>query len=109
MPDFNKQVDVDVDVEITVKEFLEECSFTEKTDLLDDLISECEYDDMLKDSMLDSLKNCFPEIFRIDESDLSGLSYDQEEFKKSLQKLDDRYYSLTNEEISIINNIAKKF
>lgn len=101
MPEFNKEAEI----EISTREFLEECGNSEKCDILDELITDAITDKHLKISLIDSLETCFPGIFEAPVE----LSYDQEEFEKSLNKLRKRYYNLSNEEISAINDLAKRF
>ena len=98
MPTFN----IDVD------EFLMECDFLEKKELLEKLIHLCERDSRLKNHMKDTItKNLEDVIVTILTEE--RLSYDRSEFLDSLLKLDKSYYSLSQEEIDEINRIAKRF
>jgi len=98
------------EVEVYVDEFLDSCSTSDKEEILETLLDEAEKSDSLKKIFKDLLSDRSP--------DLSGpspalgsknLSYAQEEFMNSLNKLNQGYYQLTIEELESINKIAKRF
>jgi len=91
MPSFVEYgVEVDVDIDITIDEFLSECSSREIKELIDSLI---------KDGHLSghSLSN-------------SGvLSLNESDFTKKTVDLASKYYSMSNEDIKIIEDIHRKY
>jgi len=106
MPRFESSAEVDVDV----YEFLESCSDWDKAEALEQLLDEVPESDRLEKALKKSLAEKFSGM-SLGSPDLGGdnLNYDQEEFMSSLNKLNKAYYQLSNEELEIINKIAKRF
>ena len=91
MPSFVEYgVEVDVDLDITVDEFLSECSSREIKELIDALIADGHLS-------AHSLSNSV--VLSLNESD----------FAKKTVDLASKYYSMSNEDIQIIEDIHKKY
>lgn len=105
MPDFSTEVDIDP------SEFLSECSKREKKELVDLIVEECSGDTDLKQELLSSIAEHFEvsgtAIIESIRSSSGTIMYD--EFIDSLIKLSNAYYSLSNEDIEKINELAKRF
>jgi len=106
MPNFESTAEVDVDV----CEFLEACSDWDRAEALKQLLEEAPGCDRLEKALKKGLSENFSGIT------LGGpalgdrnMSYDQDEFMKSLNKLNGAYYQLSSEDIEIINKMAKRF
>jgi hypothetical protein len=83
MPNFNEyDLDFDINVNISVREFLSECDSND----INDVINWLKRNGELKDN-----------------------SISQEMFYEQLDKIYNNYYMLTNEEQALIEKIAKRF
>ena len=91
MPNF-KAYNVDVDVDIDVDDFLSECSKREIKELINALIE-------------DGHLSKHPLIPGYDDK----LSKMEEEFMGKLHVISSKYYSMTEEELEIINNLYNKY
>jgi len=89
MPRFNEHdLDFDIDVNISVNDFLSECDGHE----INDIINWLKRNGELKDN----------ETYQTN-------SISQEIFYEQLDKIYNNYYQLTNEEQTLIEKIAKRF
>lgn len=101
MANFETWVDVDPD------DYWREMSRREKNEMIGIAVEAASEDDNLKDSLIDSIKEHFEPGERITISASPESSYDQLAFEKSLQALQRSYYSLSQDKIDQINEIAK--
>lgn len=93
MPSFTEYgVEVDVDVDITVDEFVSECSSREIKELITALVE----DGHLKPS---AAKGGVP----------TNLTAKQLEFVEMLDVLFENYYSMSNEECELIEQLYRKY
>jgi len=83
---------VDVDVDIDVDDFLAECSSGEINDLINALA---------KDGHLSSKQ--------ITKASSKGLSVLEEEFSNKCIELAPKFYSMSDQEIELIENLHKKY
>jgi len=83
---------VDVDVDIDVDDFLAECSSGEINDLINALA---------KDGHLSSKQ--------IIKASSKGLSVLEEEFSNKCTELAPKFYSMSDQEIELIENLYKKY
>ena len=90
MPRFNEHdfLDFDIDVNISVNDFLSECNSND----INDVINWLKCNGELKDN----------ETYQAN-------SISQEMFYEQLDKIYNNYYQLTNEEQALIEKIAKRF
>jgi hypothetical protein len=89
MPNFNEyDLDFDINVNISVREFLSECDSND----INDVINWLKRNGDLKDN----------ETYQTN-------SITQEMFYEELDKIYNNYYMLTNEEQTLIEKIAKRF
>jgi hypothetical protein len=90
MPRFNEHdfLDFDIDVNISVNDFLSECNSND----INDVINWLKCNGELKDN----------ETYQAN-------SISQEMFYEQLDKIYNNYYQLTNEEQTLIEKIAKRF
>ena len=90
MPRFNEHnfLDFDIDVNISVNDFLSECDSND----INDVINWLKCNGELKDN----------ETYQAN-------SISQEMFYEQLDKIYNNYYQLTNEEQTLIEKIAKRF
>jgi hypothetical protein len=89
MPNFNEyDLDFDINVNISVREFLSECDSND----INDVINWLKRNGDLKDN----------ETYQAN-------SITQEMFYEQLDKIYNNYYQLTNEEQTLIEKIAKRF
>ena len=105
MPDFSTDVDIDPD------DYVSECSTREKIQLIDIIVEECADDSELKQTLLKSIKEHFPQSsteILSDVRDPRG-SFMYNGYIDSLIKLSEAYYRLSNEDIEKINELAKRF
>ena len=91
MPNFTAY-NVDVDVDIDIDEFVSECSSREIKELINALIE-------------DGHLSKHPLIPGYDDK----LSKMEEEFMGKLHVISSKYYSMTEEELEIINNLYNKY
>ena len=91
MPNFTVY-NVDVDVDIDIDEFVSECSKREIKELINALIE-------------DGHLSKHPLIPGYDDK----LSKMEEEFMGKLHVISSKYYSMTEEELEIINNLYNKY
>jgi len=84
MPEFRTTEYVDIDLDIDVQEFYDEMDDSEKLEMFDLLIEDG---------------------FGVDEA----LSHTNWEFTEAINKLNNNYYQLTNEEEALIIKLAKRF
>ena len=91
MPNFTVY-NVDVDVDIDIDEFVSECSSREIKELINALIE-------------DGHLSKHPLIPGYDDK----LSKMEEEFMGKLHVISSKYYSMTEEELEIINNLYNKY
>lgn len=99
-------------VEITVDEFMDSCSVWEMEEIVEEVVKNCSGNVRLEKSLSASIKTHFKESSQLRTFTMSGRggnSYDYDEFKNSLNALLSSYYSLSNEDIEIINRLAKRF
>lgn len=101
MANFETWVDVDPD------DYWREMSRREKNEMIGIAVEAASEDDNLKDTLIDSIKEHFEPGDRIIISATPESSYDQLAFEKSLQALQRSYYSLSQDKIDQINEIAK--
>lgn len=91
MPNFTQYgVEVDVDMDIDVNEFISECSPAEITKLIEALI---------KDNYL--TVSSFSKI--------GSMSVNEADFAQKLNELSLKYYSMNNEDIEKIEELHKKY
>lgn len=83
-------VRVDIDTDIDVEDFVDECSETEMKNLIKYLIEQ-EY--LINTSIVKE----------------DQLTYDQEQFYNLLKKLTDSYFTMSQKDRNILENIAKKY
>lgn len=90
MPTFNKDVEVSdwVDIDIDVDEFYEEMDFNEKKEMA---------------SLLQQ------DGFDVGSPVVESRATDGQDFQEALRKLAANYYSLSNEDIAPIMQLAKRF
>ena len=91
MPNFTAY-NVDVDVDIDVDDFLSECSKREIKELINALI---EYGHLSKHPLIPGYDD--------------KLSKMEEEFMGKLHTLSSKYYSITEDELEIINDLYNKY
>jgi hypothetical protein len=89
MPRFTESEYVDVDIDINVDDFLEECTSREIDGVIDWLIDNNHINEPQK---------------TVD----TNLSFDEEHLHKNLDKIRDSYYLLSEEEEELIKQIANK-
>lgn len=89
MPNFIGSEYVDVEVDVDVNDFLDECS----SDEIDEVI---EY--LIDANWLSEDRKVIPQ----------NLSFDEEQLHKNLYKIRDNYYMLSEEDEEIIKKIANK-
>ena len=89
MPQFSEHVDVDIDVD--VDDFLSECDRDEIKEVIE-WLRDSEY--ITNDDLLD------------DDSPKSAM---QELFEEDVAKIRKAYFSMSREDMDIINQIAKKY
>lgn len=92
MPRFSEYQDVEVDIDVDVDDFLNSCNEKEKDELIEALIE----DGYLK-------KDC-----RLDSPDYN-YSVPEAMYVEAIDKLRNKWNSLTKEEEEVILNLAKRF
>lgn len=103
MANFEAWVDVDPD------DYWREMSRGEKNDMVGIVVEAASEDDQLKESLIDSIKEHFNREDRVNITFTRDSSYDQLQFEKSLQALQRSYYSLEQDKIDLLNEIAKMY
>ena len=103
MPEFETYVDVNVN------EYLDSCSTSEKIEALEYLLEDTSSNTRLEEVLKDHLKGNSVGSLGTPAMGEKNMSYDQEEFIKSLGKLNSAYYQLSSEDIEIVNKMAKRF
>lgn len=101
MANFEAWVDVDPD------DYGREMSRRGKNEMIDIAIEAASEDDQLKDVLIDRIKDSFKPEDGTNIAFTPESSYDQLAFEKSLQALQGSYYSLSQDKIDQINEIAK--
>lgn len=99
-------------IEIEVGEVLDSCNTWEMEEAIETIVKNCAEDEDLEDTLRECIRTHFPDDNRIEfprRMSKGGNSYDFEEFRTSLIALLDSYYSLDNEKVSRINEMAKKY
>ena len=91
MPNFTVH-NVDVDVDIDIDEFVSECSKREIKELINALIEDGH---LSKHPLIPGYED--------------KLSVAEEEYLTKLHTLSSKYYSMTEEELEIINNLYNKY
>jgi hypothetical protein len=94
MPEFSEYVDTQVEITVTVSDFIDKCTTEDLEELIEELI----------DRGVLNIRDCIKSLAGIE----TGVTVQEYEFDKAIDKISRNRLQLTNEEDIILQTIASR-